>query len=114
MDRKNPAAPQPSDRAKVRAFSRRFSRGQMAVVLALGSVTLVGAMALGTDIGVLYYNWVQLQKAADAAALAGANYLPNDANTATSTAKAYLTNNGTTNADVVSRSEERRVGKECR
>jgi len=102
MDRKNPAAPQPSNRAKVRPFSRRFSRGQMAVVLALGSVTLVGVMALGTDVGVLYYNWVQLQKAADAAALAGANYLPNDANTAASTAKAYLINNGTTNADVVS------------
>ncbi len=102
MDRKNPAAKRPPGRPTRGAGSRLFSRGQIAVIFALGSVTLVGAMALGTDIGVLYYNWVLLQKAADAAALAGANYLPNDANTAISTAKAYLTNNGTTSADVVS------------
>ncbi len=32
-------------------------------------------MALGTDVAVMYFNWVQLQKAADAAALAGTFYL---------------------------------------
>jgi hypothetical protein len=36
--------------------------------------TLLGMMALGSDVGVMYYNWVQLQKAADAAAIAGATY----------------------------------------
>ncbi len=45
------------------------------VVMAVVIGTLVGAIALGTDVGVLYYNWVQLQKAADAAALAGASSL---------------------------------------
>jgi hypothetical protein len=47
----------------------------MAVVMTLAIVTLLGAMALGTDIAVMYYTHMQLQKGADAAALAGANYL---------------------------------------
>ena len=51
---------------------KRYQRGQMLVVMTFAMVTLLGAMALGTDIGVLYFNWVQLQKGADAAALAGA------------------------------------------
>ena len=81
----------------------------MAVVFALAAVTLCGVMALGADVGVLYYNWVQLQKAADAAALAGAQILgqdPSDPTSATSTlatttAKAYATTNGTSANDVV-------------
>lgn len=50
----------------------RYQRGQMAVVMTFAIATLLGAMALGTDVGVLYFNWMQLQKGADAAALAGA------------------------------------------
>jgi Putative Flp pilus-assembly TadE/G-like len=53
----------------------KFRNGQMAVVMTLAIVTLLGAMALGTDIAVMYYTHMQLQKGADAAALAGANYL---------------------------------------
>jgi uncharacterized membrane protein len=53
----------------------RFRKGQMAIVLTLAIATLLGVMALGGDVGVMYYNWMQLQKGADAAALAGANYL---------------------------------------
>jgi hypothetical protein len=52
-----------------------FFRGQMAVVMTFAIATLLGAMALGTDVAVMYFNWVQLQKGADAAALAGAFYL---------------------------------------
>ena len=52
-----------------------YMRGQMAVVMTFAIATLLGAMALGTDVAVMYFNWVQLQKAADAAALAGAFYL---------------------------------------
>jgi Flp pilus assembly protein TadG len=52
-----------------------YMKGQMAVVMTFAIATLLGAMALGTDVAVMYFNWVQLQKAADAAALAGANYL---------------------------------------
>src|SRR5258708_36476345 len=36
-----------------------------------------GVMSLGADVGVMYYNWVQLQKGADAAAEARASY-PNE------------------------------------
>jgi hypothetical protein len=54
---------------------RKFYKGQMAVIMTLVIATMLGVMALGTDVGVMYYNWVQLQKGADAAALAGANYL---------------------------------------
>jgi putative Flp pilus-assembly TadE/G-like protein len=50
-------------------------KGQIAVVMTFAIATLLGAMALGTDAAVMYFNWVQLQKGADAAALAGAFYL---------------------------------------
>jgi hypothetical protein len=46
----------------------------MAVVMTFAIATLLGAMALGTDLAVVYYNWVLLQKGADIAALAGAQY----------------------------------------
>jgi putative Flp pilus-assembly TadE/G-like protein len=52
-----------------------YMKGQITVVMTFAIATLLGAMALGTDVAVMYFNWVQLQKAADAAALAGANYL---------------------------------------
>jgi Putative Flp pilus-assembly TadE/G-like len=54
-----------------------YMKGQIGVVMTFAIATLLGAMALGTDVAVMYFNWVQLQKAADAAALAGASYLGN-------------------------------------
>ena len=54
---------------------RKFSRGQMFVVMTLALTALLGALALGTDVAVIYLNWMQLRKAADSAALAGAAYL---------------------------------------
>jgi hypothetical protein len=56
-----------------RIFGR--SRGQVAVIYAGLAAVLIGAAALGTDVAVMYMNWEQVQKAADAAALAGANFL---------------------------------------
>jgi len=53
----------------------KFRKGQMAVVMTFAIATLLGVMALGADVGVLYYNWGQMQKAADAGALAGAGKL---------------------------------------
>ena len=50
-------------------------KGQIAVVMTFAIATLLGAMALGSDVAVMYFNWVQMQKGADAAALAGAFYL---------------------------------------
>jgi Putative Flp pilus-assembly TadE/G-like len=52
----------------------RMRRGQMAVVMTIAIVALLGVMSLGTDVAVMRYNWMQLQKAADASALAGATY----------------------------------------
>jgi hypothetical protein len=78
-----------SNSYEARAFGRsgegamklaKFRKGQMAVVMTLVIAALLGVMALGTDVGVMYYNYMQLQKAADAAALAGATYfLPQNA-----------------------------------
>lgn len=78
--------------------SRRLagrSRGQMLVVISVALVALLGAVALCADIGVFYYNWAQLQKCVDNAALAGANYLPDNTNNqAVTTAQNYVTING--------------------
>ncbi len=52
----------------------RYSKGQMAVVMTFALATLLGAMALSTDLAVVYYNWVLLQKDADISAIAGAEY----------------------------------------
>jgi Flp pilus assembly protein TadG len=53
----------------------RFSKGQMAVLFTLVLPVLLGVMALGSDFSVIYFNWAMVQKAADAAALAGASQL---------------------------------------
>jgi putative Flp pilus-assembly TadE/G-like protein len=50
-------------------------RGQVAGLYAAILVTLVGAIALASDVALMYVNWQHMQKVADAAALAGANYL---------------------------------------
>jgi Flp pilus assembly protein TadG len=69
-------------------------RGQMAVVMTLAIGALIGAMALSTDVGLLYYNWGLLQKAADSAVLAGANYLPSNPAGAVSVANSFAIQNG--------------------
>jgi uncharacterized membrane protein len=84
-----------------RAIQRR-STGQTFVIVTLASIALLGAASLGTDIAILYYNWAQLQKAADAAVLAGANYLPDQQDKARSTAIAYATSNGVKVTEIVS------------
>jgi hypothetical protein len=81
---------------------RHGSGGQTLVIFTLVLVTLLGAMALCTDVAVLYFNWAQLQKAADAAAVAGAHYLPNDTSTATSTAITYAGYDGVPSSQVLS------------
>jgi Flp pilus assembly protein TadG len=51
------------------------SNGQIAVLYAGIIAVLLGAIAFCADVSVMYVNWQQVQKTADAAALAGANYL---------------------------------------
>jgi len=53
----------------------RYFKGQIAVIMTLVMATLLGCMALGIDLGVMYHDGGVLQKSADAAALAGAGYL---------------------------------------
>ncbi len=80
----------------------RLSRGQMAVIMTLVIGTLIGAVGLGTDIALLYFNWVQLQKGADAAVLAGAGYLPSNTSEAQTQANSFANTNGVKNAEITS------------
>jgi Flp pilus assembly protein TadG len=69
----------------------------MMVLYALALPALIGAIALGADVAVMYVNWQGMQKAADAAALAGAGKLDGTATSdagAIANAKVYATNNG--------------------
>ncbi len=80
---------------------RRYSKGQIAVIMMLWMPFLLGAIGLGADLAVVYYNWVVLQKAADAAALASASVLTGDTtttdnSTVVSTGTQYAKYNGVT------------------
>jgi hypothetical protein len=80
----------------------RPNSGQIIIVVAVAVGTLIGAMSLGVDVGVLYFNWMQIQKAADAAVIAGASYLPLDPATAIATADSYAEENGIATAEIAS------------
>ena len=79
----------------------RHRRGQVAVTLTLAIPALIGAIAFGTDIAVLYMNWAQLQKSMDTAVVAGAVYLPSDPSRAISTARSYARICGIRNEEIV-------------
>ena len=81
---------------------RRNGKGQISVIIALALPFLMGAAALSSDVAVHYYNWVQLQKAADAAVLAGANYLPDNPNQATTIAQQLAQTNGVKTSEITS------------
>jgi hypothetical protein len=53
----------------------RIGKGQFLVIFTLALPALLASIGLASDLGILYFNWSVLQKAADAAALAGATYL---------------------------------------
>lgn len=74
----------------------------MAVLFALALPVLIGAVGLGCDVTVMYYNWVCLQKAADASALAAANSLPGDPGSAITTASNFAQLNGASSNEVTS------------
>jgi Flp pilus assembly protein TadG len=62
----------------------RFSKGQMLALMTLILPVLLGAMALGSDFAIIYFNWALVQKAVDAAALAGASQLTGASGSASS------------------------------
>ncbi len=71
-------------------------------LLALLIPVLMGAIALGVDVSIFYFNWGRLQNAADAAALAGAGYLPGNTAQAVATARTYAGLNGVANSEITS------------
>jgi hypothetical protein len=74
----------------------RGERGQVLLIVILALVALLGVAAFAIDVGYAYYAKRQLQSAADAAALAGAQDLP-DAAAATATAQSYAAANTPSN-----------------
>jgi Flp pilus assembly protein TadG len=73
--------------------------GQVLVVFAVVLAVLLGFAALSLDLGVAYVTKSELQRAADAAALAGVQELPDDPTQASTYAQTYLTNNGVKASD---------------
>ena len=76
------------------SFVRRDERGQAIVLMTLSLVVIMGMAALVLDVGNWFHTKRRLQGTADAAALAGAQLLPNDASGAQSQALAYANKNG--------------------
>src|SRR6267143_5255934 len=73
---------------------RREQRGQVLVIVALMIVVLLGFTGLVTDIAWYEVNLMRIQRAADAAALAGVVYLPGDITGARNAAYQEATKNG--------------------
>lgn len=74
--------------------SRVAQLGQVLPLFALMSVVLLGGAALLTDVAWWWTNEQRMQRAADAAALAGAIYLPGNPGIADSVARAEAAKNG--------------------
>jgi Putative Flp pilus-assembly TadE/G-like len=74
--------------------AHRDERGQAAVLTVLFLVVLVGMAAAVLDVGSWYKEDRELQATMDAAALAGAQALPDDPDAATALAGDYSTKNG--------------------
>jgi uncharacterized membrane protein len=51
------------------------SKGQLMPTIAVIAAVLLGVAALGTDVFLMYWTQQNLQRASDAAAMAGATYL---------------------------------------
>jgi Flp pilus assembly protein TadG len=81
---------------------RRGNSGQTMVIIALVLPVLLGSIALAVDVAVFYFNWTQLQKATDAAALGGANYLPDNPSQAKTVASQVVQSNGVNAAEIAS------------
>ncbi len=76
------------------SFLRRDERGQAIVLMVLSLLVIMGMAALVLDVGNWYHTKRRLQGTADAAALAGAQLLPNDSSGAQSQALTYANKNG--------------------
>ena len=92
--------PRPRLKLPVRRTSRQqqdekiLSRGQVIVLFALSLTVLIGILGLAIDISFAWINELRIQKAADASALAGAVYLPDQTGPATTASLALAKQNG--------------------
>ena len=92
--------PRPRLKLPVRRASRHqqdekiLSRGQVIVLFALSLTVLIGILGLAIDISFAWINELRIQKAADASALAGAVYLPDQTGPATTASLALAKQNG--------------------
>jgi Putative Flp pilus-assembly TadE/G-like len=77
-------------------------KGQIAVIVTLAVPVMVGVLALCCDVAVMYLNWQNLQKAADAGALAGATYLALSPTEAEQQARTYAMRNGLADDEITS------------
>jgi hypothetical protein len=73
---------------------RKSESGQAFVLMALTLLVIMGMAALVVDVGNWYHTKRRLQGTADAAALAGAQFLPQDSAGAQATALSYADKNG--------------------
>ncbi len=88
-----------SGRSRPRARER--SRGQVAVIFALSIVLFVALCAVVVDVAFYWVTTLKVQRAADAAALAGAVYLPGDRTSAYAEARASATQNDYTGSGAI-------------
>jgi hypothetical protein len=73
-----------------------LSRGQIIVLFAAALPVLIGILGLAIDVSFAWITELRIQKTADAAALAGAVYLPDNTSGATGASLASATQNGYT------------------
>ncbi len=78
----------------------RGEKGNAAILAALALTGMLAATSFVTDVGVMYLDRVRLAKGLDAAALAGAQNLPEDPDLAQSKALEYAAKNGVDPAEV--------------
>jgi Flp pilus assembly protein TadG len=75
-------------------FSRKNESGQAFVLTTLSLVVIMGMAALVLDVGAWFHTKRRVQGTSDAAALAGAQLLPNDPSGAKAMALSYANKNG--------------------
>ena len=90
-----PVRPSEAERS-TRGRSRIATTGQMVVLFVMSIFVLTGITAVVVDISWYWANTLRVQRAADAAALAGVVWLPGAPGTAYSTARTEATKNGYT------------------
>jgi uncharacterized membrane protein len=84
-----------------------YGKGQIAIIITLVMATLLAVVGLGADVGVFYYQWGQVRKGADSAALAGASELngnpaTTDNSLVTAAATKFAKLNGIQQSEIVS------------